>query len=64
MSVRPYLLITGAFFGFGSLAHLVRAISGWPLQVGTLAVPVWLSWPAALVAGGLCVWAFRVLRAS
>ena len=45
MSKRPYLVITGAFFGLGSLAHGVRAVLGWPLQIGTLAVPVWLSWP-------------------
>jgi len=61
---RTYLLITGAFFGLGGLAHAVRALLGWPFQIGTLAVPVWLSWPAALVAGGFCVWAFRILRAS
>ena len=62
MSARPYVLITGAFFGLGCLAHVVRAVFGWPLQIGTLAVPVGLSWPAALVAGGVSVWAFRIRR--
>jgi hypothetical protein len=63
MSARPYLLITGTFFGLGGLAHFVRAALAWPLQIGTLAVPVWLSWLAALIAGGVCVWAFRIRRA-
>ena len=35
--------------GYGSL---VRGI------VGT-----WVSWPAALIAAGLCVWAFRIRSA-
>ena len=38
MSARPYVLITGAFFGLGSLANIVRAVSAWPLQIGILAM--------------------------
>ena len=64
MSTRPYLLVTGTLFGLIGLAHAVRAVLEWPFQIGILAVPVWFSWPVALVAGGLCVWAFRIWRAA
>jgi hypothetical protein len=37
----------------------VRALYQWPLHVGTLEIPVWASWIAMLVTGGLCAWAFR-----
>jgi hypothetical protein len=30
-----------------------------PVHIGTHEVPVAASWIAALVTGGLCVWAFR-----
>jgi len=32
-------------------AYLVRAIGGWPMSVGALQVPLWLSWLIVLVAG-------------
>jgi hypothetical protein len=34
-----------------------------PVRVGSTDIPVFASWIAALVAGALCVWAFRSRRA-
>lgn len=56
---HPYLFISGAVFGLVGLVHAVRAVAGWPFQIGSWAIPVWSSWLAALVTGGLFVWAFR-----
>ncbi|HEY6820782.1 MAG TPA: ester cyclase [Burkholderiales bacterium] len=29
------------------------------MQIGTLAIPAWVSWVGMAIAGGLCAWAFR-----
>jgi hypothetical protein len=54
-----YRLVSGVVFGIVAILQLVRAISEWPVQIGPYAVPVAFSWVAFVVAGALCVWAFR-----
>jgi hypothetical protein len=56
---NSYAVVSGLVFGVVSVAHIARAFAALPVQLGTYAVPVWVSWAAAVVAGGLCVWAFR-----
>jgi hypothetical protein len=58
-----YRLVSGIVFGIVAIFQLVRAISEWPVQIGPYAIPVWFSWIAFVVAGGLSVWAFRSQRA-
>ena len=57
-----YALISGIVFGVVAVLQAVRAFNEWPVQVGPLAVPVWFSWLAFVVAGGLCLWAFKLGR--
>jgi len=54
-----YVSVSGVIFGVVAVAHVYRAITGSPIMLGSSAVPIWVSWVAALVAGALCVWAFR-----
>ena len=58
-----YSLVSGAIFGIVALLQALRAFNQWPVQIGSLDVPVWVSWVAMGVAGGLCAWAFRSPRA-
>ena len=58
MSIR-YTVVSGAIFGVMAAAQTVRALRQLPVQVGDVEIPVWVSWLAAAIAGGLCVWAFR-----
>jgi hypothetical protein len=62
MGRKAYLAISGSIFGIVALLHLARALYHLPVQLGTVAIPVWPSWAAVVVAGVLCVWAFRLLR--
>ena len=59
--MRTYVLLTGVLFGVIALVHVVRLILDWPARVAGWEVPVWISWLAILVAGALCVWAFRLV---
>jgi hypothetical protein len=54
-----YRTISGVVFGLMALGHGVRAVLQVPAQVGTTPIPIWVSWVALVVAGALCVWAFR-----
>jgi hypothetical protein len=53
-----YIVVSGAIFGFMALAQLLRAVNQVPAQVGSVEIPVWVSWVAVVVAGGMCTWAF------
>jgi len=57
-----YPILSGVISGLVALLQAVRAITGWAVQIGPLNVPVWFSWVAAIVAGGLSIWAFRSRR--
>ena len=54
-----YIVVTGVIFGAVAVGHVARALYGWPVQIGSLDVPVWVSWVGVVVAGSLCAWAFR-----
>jgi hypothetical protein len=54
-----YALVSGVFFGVIALAQLIRAVNQVPVQIGSVAIPVWASWLAVLVTGSLCAWAFN-----
>jgi len=54
-----YVVVSGAVFGFVAIAQAARALGQVPVHVGSFEIPVWASWVAAVVAGSLCVWAFR-----
>ena len=54
-----YVFVSGVLFGVIAVVQAVRALNQWPVHVGGFDVPVWVSWVAMVVAGSLCVWAFR-----
>lgn len=56
---NKYVVVSGAVFGVIAVLQAVRALYQWPVHVGTREIPVWVSWIAMVVAGSLCVWAFR-----
>ena len=54
-----YAVVSGLVFGFIAAAQTSRALMQLPAHVGSFEIPVWVSWVVAVVAGSLCVWAFR-----
>jgi hypothetical protein len=56
---KTYITVSGAVFGVVAVVQALRAVRQLPVHVGSLEVPVWASWIAAVVAGSLAVWAFR-----
>lgn len=62
--MRRYAQVSGAFFGLLAAVQLTRAVLGWPVQVAGVAVPVWASALAFLVASTFAVWAFRTAKSA
>lgn len=54
-----YAVVSGVLFGVIAVLQAVRALNQWPVVIGAHDVPVWVSWVAMVVAGSLCLWAFR-----
>ena len=59
MERSGYRTISGLVFGLIALGHGIRAALQVPAQLGTTSIPIWISWVAVVIAGALCVWAFR-----
>ena len=60
--MRAYIQISGAVFGIIALAHPLRLFRHWPIDLAGHMVPLWASWLGLLLAGGLSVWALRLMR--
>jgi len=54
------LRVAGVIFGLVCLAQLMRLVTRVEVLVAGRAVPLWPNAVAAIVAGGLCVWMFRL----
>ncbi|HEV8629939.1 MAG TPA: hypothetical protein VGV61_06440 [Thermoanaerobaculia bacterium] len=64
MNAQKYCAISALVFTVVAAAHLLRALGGAALQVGSWQVPLALSWAAAAVGGTLAVWGFRLATRS
>ena len=58
------LYTSGIFFAAGAVAHVVRLIMDIEIIIGGLVVPVWGSFPGALIAALLAVWMVVAARRS
>ena len=61
--MRAYLQISGTLFGLIAVGHLLRLFRHWPVDLAGYTVPLWASWVGLVLAGGLSVWAVRLMRA-
>ena len=62
MKSNSYAFVSGGVFGIIAVLQAIRAVLQVPAQVGSQAIPVWISWLAVVIAGSLCAWAFRTAR--
>lgn len=59
--MRAFHQLSALFWAIIALVHLVRAIQGWPVQVGATEIPVWPSFVIAAVTAGMSVWSIRLM---
>ena len=61
--MKPFTTIAVALFGLIAVAHLVRLFTAWEITFNGVVVPVWISVPGLIVAGGLALMVWRESRA-
>ena len=61
---KPYFVVSGVLFGLVAIAHLVRAIYGWPVAIAGKDIPVTVSWVGFIVAASLALWAVQLAGRS
>lgn len=59
MSPKSFLTVSGTIFLIVGAVHFLRIINSWEANIGTWAVPMWLSWVVLLLLGYL---AYQGLR--
>jgi hypothetical protein len=59
MTARNFCILAAVIFAIIAILQLVRALIGWPVTVGNITVPIWLSWIAAIVAAGLAWFGYQ-----
>jgi hypothetical protein len=62
MQTRPYIAISTLIFIAVTFAHACRLYRHWPLQIGTMAIPMEASWVGLVIAGALSIWGIALLR--
>jgi hypothetical protein len=60
MEQRTFVMVAGVIFALVALIHLIRICLGWPAVIGGWSVPMWASWVALIVAGGLAYFGLRL----
>jgi len=50
---KTFFLVAGVIFAVVALVHLVRVVMDWSVTIGDWSIPMWVSWVALIVAGGL-----------
>ena len=58
MDGKPYLIITGIFFGIAAILHVFRLSFQMPIQFGEWDLPHWISGVGIAITAALCIWAF------
>lgn len=58
------LRVASVVFGLVSLAQLGRLVTGADVSLAGHVFPLWPSGVAFVVAGGLCLWMWRLSRAG
>jgi uncharacterized membrane protein YecN with MAPEG domain len=56
------LRVASIIFGIFAIGHLVRLIKQAQVTVGTLTIPMSVSWVALIVAAILCIWLWRLSK--
>ncbi len=60
MDAKAFSLVAGVIFALVALFHLVRIFMELTVIIGDCPIPMWVSWIALVVAGGLALLGLRL----
>jgi hypothetical protein len=55
---NSYATISALIFALVAIAHLVRLVKQWAVQIGSTSVPMSVSWIGLIIAALLAIWGF------
>jgi hypothetical protein len=55
---NSYATISALIFALVAIAHLVRLVKQWAVQIGPTSVPMSVSWIGLIIAALLAIWGF------
>lgn len=53
-----YATISALIFALVAIAHLVRLVKQWAVQIGPASIPMSVSWIGLIIAAVLAIWGF------
>jgi hypothetical protein len=56
--MSAYAAVTALIFAIVAVAHIVRIINRWAVQIGPLSISMSVSWVGFVVAALLAIWGF------
>ena len=60
MDAKTFSLVAGVIFAVVALFHLAQIFMEWTVIIGDWSIPMWVSWIALVVAGGLALLGLRL----
>ena len=57
---RLWLMWWAGIFAAATIVHLMRALSGASVVIGTISIPLWVSWTVVPLAGCISGWLMRL----
>jgi hypothetical protein len=60
MDQKTFSLVAGLIFAMVALFHVMRIFSEWTVIIRDWSIPMWVSWIALVVAGGLALLGLRL----
>jgi hypothetical protein len=60
--MKPFTVVAIVVFILVSLLHLLRYFLGWEVMVNTVTIPMWVSLPGFVIAGGLAFMLWREMK--
>jgi hypothetical protein len=60
MDAKTFSVVAGVIFAVVALFHVVRIFMEWTVIIGGWSIPMWVSWIALVVAGGLALLGLRL----
>ncbi len=62
MTTKSYMIVSTLIFALVALMHLIRITQGWPILLGTMTVPLWVSVLALLVFALVALWGISLIQ--
>jgi hypothetical protein len=59
MQKNTYIAVSACIFLIVGIIHVIRAVGGWDIIIGSVDIPGWLSWIACIVAFTLSYFGFK-----